>query len=231
MSIVARRGAVAVAVLIASMLASVVAPLVASAIAPTSAIAPAAVSDPQSRAELHDSMRKLWLDHATWTRQYIISVASGLPDKDATTQRLLQNQTDIGAVMARYYGDEVGAKLTGLLKEHILTAGELIAAAKSGNASKTDSANTKWHANADEIAEFQHHANPNGWATGRLRTVMYTHCDQTFAELEHRLNKDYAADIQDHDTIEQHLLMMADMLTDGIVAQFPGRFGIAKKGG
>jgi hypothetical protein len=246
MSNLARRGAVTVAVLLAAMIASALAPLVSSVIAPTaaepvSAVAgeaatpifmDAALVDAQqsSRAELHDSMRKLWSDHASYTRQYIVAAIAGLPDKDAITQRLMQNQNDIGAAVARYYGSESGGKLTGLLKAHILTAGELVAAAKSGNAAKTDSADTKWHANADEIAEFLHGANANGWATAKVRNAMYVHCAETRAMVEHRLKKDYAGEIQDADAISQQVLTMADMLTDGIVAQFPDKFGAAKKG-
>ncbi|HKA17802.1 MAG TPA: hypothetical protein VKN18_05750 [Blastocatellia bacterium] len=49
-------------------------------------------------------MRKLWEDHITWTRVFIISAAAGLPDKDAATQRLLQNQTDIGSIMNQFPG-------------------------------------------------------------------------------------------------------------------------------
>ena len=41
-----------------------------------------------SRAAFHDEMRKLWQDHVTLTRLYIVSAASRLPDKDATTQPL-----------------------------------------------------------------------------------------------------------------------------------------------
>src|SRR5438067_557335 len=91
------------------------------------------ISRAQSKTEFHDAMRKLWTDHVAWTRLFIISAAAGLPDKDATTQRLLQNQTDIGNAVVPYYGTDGGTKLTSLLKDHILIAADLVGAAKAGD--------------------------------------------------------------------------------------------------
>jgi hypothetical protein len=90
----------------------------------------------QSKSEFHDAMRKLWTDHVAWTRLFIISAAAGLPDKDATTQRLLQDQTDIGSAVVPYYGRDAGTKLTSLLKDHILIAADLVGAAKAGGFSQ-----------------------------------------------------------------------------------------------
>src|SRR5215203_1689702 len=56
------------------------------------------------QAAFQDAMRKLCEDHITWTRVFIISAAADLPDKDAATQRLLQNQVDIGNAIKPYYG-------------------------------------------------------------------------------------------------------------------------------
>jgi hypothetical protein len=53
---------------------------------------------------LRMDMRKLWEDHITWTRIFIISAVADLPDKDAATQRLLRNQVDIGNAIKPFYG-------------------------------------------------------------------------------------------------------------------------------
>jgi hypothetical protein len=85
------------------------------------------------QAALHDAMRKLWEDHITWTRVFIISAAADLPDKATATDRLLQNQVDIGNAIKPYYGEAAGNKLTALLKEHITTAAEIVVAVKTGD--------------------------------------------------------------------------------------------------
>jgi hypothetical protein len=61
------------------------------------------------------AMRKLWEDHITWTRLFIVNALGGLPDKAAMTDRLLKNHTDIGNAVKPYYEDAAGDKLTALL--------------------------------------------------------------------------------------------------------------------
>jgi hypothetical protein len=82
------------------------------------------------------AMRKLWEDHIICTRVFIISAVADLPDKAAATERLLQNQVDVGNAMKPYYGDAAGNQLTTLLKEHITTAAEIVTAAKAGDKSE-----------------------------------------------------------------------------------------------
>src|ERR1043166_5396061 len=84
-----------------------------------------------ARTELLMSMRKLWEDHITWTRVYVIDALAGLPDTDAAAGRLLRNQEDIGNAIKPYYGDAAGSKLTALLK--IMIATEVVKAAKAGD--------------------------------------------------------------------------------------------------
>src|SRR5215472_8858861 len=86
-----------------------------------------------SFSDLKTSMRKLWEDHITWTRNVILCIMDGLPGTDQAVTRLLSNQDDIGNAIKPFYGDAAGAQLTNLLRVHITTAADLLKAAKSGN--------------------------------------------------------------------------------------------------
>ena len=180
----------------------------------------------QDPVAVHQAMRKLWQDHVTWTRLYIVSAVAGLPDADAAAGRLLKNQADIGNAIKPYYGEEAGAKLTELLRGHILTAADLLTAAKSGDQAKLGTAKDAWYVNADEIATFLVGANP-AWPADTLKTMMRGHLDQTLAEATARLQANWAQDISKYEHIHSHILEMSDALAIGIVTQFPAKFAYA----
>ncbi len=174
--------------------------------------------------DFQQAMRKLWEDHVTWTRLYIVSVAGGLPDADLTAQRLLQNQTDIGNAIKTFYGEAAGTQLTKLLREHILGAAEVLAAAKAGDQAQTDAASRKWYANGDEIAVFLSNANGKAWPLADMQAGMKMHLDLTLQGAVARLQGRYAEDIRNYDKIHEHILGLADLLSTGLMAQFPERF-------
>ena len=181
-------------------------------------------SDGSERLAFHDAMRKLWEDHVTWTRLFIVSFAHDLPDLGATTDRLLQNQVDIGDAVKPFYGEAAGRRLTTLLTEHITTAATLLEAAKAGDADAFDDAHDAWYANGRRIARFLHEANPDNWALRDLKQMMRDHLDRTLAEAAAHLSGDYEQDIAAYDAVHLEILHMADMLSDGIIAQFPQKF-------
>jgi hypothetical protein len=184
----------------------------------------AAVAKHSKQIAFHDEMRRLWEDHITWTRLFIVSASADLPGKQATTQRLLLNQQHIGDAIKPFYGDAAGERLTGLLSEHIVVAANLLAAAKSGDQPAVERESAAWYRNADQIADFLHEANPRHWEQAEMRTMMREHLDLTLAEAVAHLQGDFAQDIAAYDEIHRQILSMADMLSDGIVAQFPKRF-------
>jgi hypothetical protein len=204
------------------MMASIV--LLAGVMAVLSQAGTAEAKDKSDAQAFHDAMRKLWEDHITWTRLTIVSLSNGLPDTDPTVQRLLQNQTDIGNAIKPYYGDAAGDQLTALLRDHILIAAEIIQAAKSGDTAAQNDAIARWYANADDISIFLNSANPSFWPLDEMKDMMREHLDLTLQEAVSYLTGDHAASIAAYDQIHLQALEMADMLSDGIVRQFPKRF-------
>lgn len=176
-----------------------------------------------SAMKLRLDMRQLWEEHIVYTRNYIISGIAGLEDSQKVAERLLRNQDDIGNAVKPYYGAQAGEKLALLLRDHILIAADIVAAAKAGSGDKVTALQKTWHANADEIAGLLSGANPN-WQKSALTEMLYKHLDLTTKEVVSRLNKDWAGDIDAYDQGHVHMLGFADALTDGIVKQFPKKF-------
>lgn len=176
---------------------------------------------------LKADMRTLWEDHVVWTRNVILCITDGLPGSDQAVKRLLQNQIDIGNAIKPYYGEEAGNKLTALLTPHITIAAEVVKAAKAGDAGALSEANKRWYANADEISEFLCKANP-AWKLAEMKKMMNDHLVLTTDEAVQRIKKNYDADVIAYDKVHAEILMMSDMLAEGIVNQFPEKFNQMK---
>jgi hypothetical protein len=182
------------------------------------------MSNKASKGEqLRIGMHKLWEDHIGWTRNVILNIIDDLPGTDQAVNRLLQNQDDIGNAVQPFYGEAGGKELTRLLREHITIAADLLKAAKVTNNSAFETTNKKWFANADEISGFLSKANPS-WKLDDMKKMMHDHLTLTTEEAVARLKKDYVADIKAYDKVHDEILLMADMLTDGIIKQFPAKF-------
>jgi hypothetical protein len=184
-----------------------------------------AEAKPKTDAQaFHDEMRKLWEDHITWTRLVIVSLANDLPDTQATVDRLLQNQDDIGDAIKPFYGEAAGEQLSALLRDHILIAAEIIQAAKAGDSAAFEDARVRWYVNADEIATFLSAANPGRWPLDEMKAMMREHLDLTLQEAGNYLQGNHAASVAAYDEIHVQALHMADMLSEGIIRQFPSQF-------
>jgi hypothetical protein len=173
---------------------------------------------------LRTDMRKLWEDHITWTRLAIISLTTGSPDTDATVGRLLQNQTDIGNAVKPFYGAAAGNELTRQLKQHILIAADVVAAAKAGDQAKLAAARSRWAENGDAIAAVLASVNPRFWKLAAMKAELRMHLRLTTEEAVARLQRNWAADVAAYEKVHKHALHMSDLLANGLVKQFPARF-------
>lgn len=178
-----------------------------------------------SRAELtlSNHLRLLWEQHVYWTRMVILSMAFGLPDTQSVTNRLLRNPKDFEAALRTFYGEDIAAKFAELFTNHLTIAAELVKAAKEGNSAAAADAEKRWYANADQISIFLGGINPF-WSVREWQRMLYDHLAMTKSEAVDILNQKYEDSINTFDRIEQEALVMADVMTQGIVRQFPQYF-------
>ncbi len=177
----------------------------------------------QSAVELRGALRTLWEEHIVYTRNYIISALAGLEDTAPVAERLLRNQDDLGSAIVPFYGEEAGKALAALLRAHIVIAADIVTAAKAGDNDGVTAGEKSWHQNSEQLADFLASANPN-WTRAAMSDMLSKHLDYTTTEVVSRLKGDWAADIAAYDKGHEHMLMFADMLSAGIIKQFPAKF-------
>jgi hypothetical protein len=180
--------------------------------------------NPDKQIALYTAMRTLWAQHMEWTYATVDAFFHDQKALTPTLNRLLANQRDIGAAIEPFYGKTASDQLAKLLTTHIEEAVPVLQAAKAGNTAKLNKALATWNANAQEIADFLTKANPDNWPGSATEPMLKTHISQTTAYAVDLLKGNYAKSIKDYDEAEQHMLMLADTLSKGVIAQFPQQF-------
>ncbi|MBP2655776.1 MAG: hypothetical protein H6Q73_3345 [Firmicutes bacterium] len=172
---------------------------------------------------LRNQLRLLWEQHIYWTRLTIIGIADDSPDLAFTTKRLLRNANDFALAFKPFYGTKAAGEFGELIKDHLVIAANLVKAAKAGNKKAAADAEKLWYENADQIAYFLNRINCY-WDLKEMTAMWHKHLALTKNEAVATLSGKYAESIALFDEIENQALMMADMFTNGIIAQFPAMF-------
>ena len=124
----------------------------------------------------------------------------------------------------RFYGDTAGDRLAALLKDHILIAAAVVSAAKAGDKSALESAQKRWSENATDLALFLSDANPH-WKRATLNPMLQMHLELLTRQIVARPNQDWAGDVRAYGEGVAHMMMFADVLTEGLIRQFPDKLG------
>ncbi|MCC6687337.1 MAG: hypothetical protein IT205_10190 [Fimbriimonadaceae bacterium] len=177
-----------------------------------------------SPAAFQMAVRDLFADHMQWTYATVDAFFHNPDALKPTLGRLLQNQKDLGAAIVPFYGKEAGDKVEKLFTEHIMLAVPVLTAAKAKDDAALKKALDGWYANAEEIAVFLSAANPKQWPESATKPMMKEHISTTTVYAVDLLKGDYASAIKHYDSAYDHMMMMADALSSGIIAQFPDKF-------
>jgi hypothetical protein len=172
---------------------------------------------------LNQSMRKLWSDHMHWTLATVDAFFNEPKQLETKLNRLLENQKQIGAAIVPYYGQAAGDKLAELLTEHIELAVPVLKAAQANDKASLDAALSNWYKNANEIADFLSAANPKNWPKSATEPALKMHITHTTQYAVNILKGEYASSVTGFEEALNHMLMLADILTEGIAKQFPDK--------
>jgi hypothetical protein len=129
----------------------------------------------------------------------------------------------MGNLLKPFYGNKIAAKFSNLIREHLVIAAEIVTAAKAGNQKAVAALERKWYANGEEISEFLNRINPF-IPLKEFREMFFEHLALTTREAVLILQGDYKESIAVFDKIELEALEMADIISAGIVRQFPQKF-------
>jgi hypothetical protein len=184
----------------------------------------AKVSSKSNYLALNQAMRKLWSDHMHWTLATVDAFFNEPRQLETKLNRLLENQKQIGAAIVPYYGQAAGDKLAMLLTEHIELAVPVLKAAQASDKTSLDVALANWYKNAKEIADFLSAANPKNWPRSATEPALKMHITHTTQYAVNILKGEFGPSIKGFEEALDHMLMLADILTEGIVKQFPNRF-------
>ena len=176
------------------------------------------------RQEFRDHMRKLWVDHSRLARRFMISTISDRPEQNEVDELLIQNQNEIGAAIASFYGNEAGEALAKLLAEHTRISATMFQAARNADAQAFEELVTRWYDNADEIAELLSNLNPENWPLRETRPMMRTYLDLTLEQAVAYWNGYSTIGTAAFEKIQDHALNIAEMLSEGIINKFRYRF-------
>jgi hypothetical protein len=174
--------------------------------------------------ELRLALRDLWVDHIFWVRNVVLKTKYGNADAAKVAEgQTVANAKALAGSITPYYGKEASDKLFGLLAGHYGAIKDYMNASYGDKKEAKDAATDKLKKNAEEIAVFLSSANPN-WPKEPLKSALFAHVGHHIAQINAVEDKDYATEAKTWDAMKSHMYVIADVLADGIVKQFPKKF-------
>lgn len=166
--------------------------------------------------DMKETLRKLFTDHAVYTKFVINSVLDSNPDATDLLNRLMQNQNDIGDYVKPIIGGHNGNLLAELLRGHIGKAGEALAAVKSRNPQAISVAVNNLLNQGDSVALFLSNLNPVRLPYSTVAAEFRKH-NQFVADLAVlHYQKNTLEEIKTYDAYYNHMLMFSDLVYYGL---------------
>lgn len=159
-----------------------------------------------------ETLRKLFTDHAVYTKFFIEASLNDLPDTKVITTRLLKNQDDIGKYLGKFVGKEKGSMAASLLRDHILLAAECVEELKENDMKSLNVAIEKLMTNATKVGRFLHSLNPDKLPLEGITREFKQHNKYVLDMAVLHSKGKFKDEIETYDTYYTHMLMISDTL-------------------
>lgn len=163
-----------------------------------------------------ETLRKLFTDHAVYTKFFLESSLNDLPDVKVITTRLLKNQDEIGKYVGKFVGKERGTMLTTLFKEHILLAAGCVEQLKENDGKGLTIAVEKLMTNASKVGRFLHALNPEKLPLVVVTKEFKQHNKYVLDMAMLHSRDRYKDEIDTYDVYYTHMLMLSDTIFNAL---------------
>lgn len=177
------------------------------------------------KQELKNEMLRLWIDNAIWTRQSILCLTDKLPGTQESLYRLLINQENMGRIFTKYYGKTAGDEFCELISSNTSLTIRIIREKSIRSTNELDQIEKRMVYNVKKTAAYLANINPN-WEKAELEKLFLLQLELFEKQVEARISGNYVKDIEIMDKIISESYYLADVLSEGIIKQFPGRFNL-----
>ncbi|SHO51386.1 hypothetical protein [Anaerocolumna xylanovorans] len=172
-----------------------------------------------SKEDLRNVLRQYFSDYSMWMRFLIVSRVSNLGDQEVILNRILEIPIDLSGLFQIYYDKEMTDVFENIFRTHIKLSIDLVEAVIAGDTATFNRTMTVWNANTKALSSQLALMNPY-WEQQQLENLFSYLLSMTLEEATKRKNMQYADDIYQYNNIEYFVLMIADILWNGMVKKF-----------
>lgn len=166
--------------------------------------------------QLNVSMIKLWSIYIFYIREYIVSSTTKIDNLQLVTERLEQNQADMGNLFGSVYGSYNGNRFSELLQDYLELAVEFIDSTIKGDIEDSMSHKMRWYMSVIPIVDFLSAIDDN-FDRPYLRGLFFENLHLTEEYLMTIIHKDYSDDIKIFDNWYNQILSITDVLSETMI--------------
>lgn len=168
---------------------------------------------------LSNTMRRIWVDYATWTTALINAILFGAGDQIAIRERIHNSTDELVSLFSQFYGKEAAGRMRPLLRQYGETLALMIKAYDRKDTVAISDLRQNMYALADEFSLLLSQLNPN-LDRVTLQVMLYEMINSMEDEISRTLSRDYEKSIAAYDAFLDQIYRLTDELTYGLQRQF-----------